>query len=309
MDPEVSVIVSTRNRPEQVVACVEAILSNTGVDFEIVVVDQSDTTASRDAAAGVRTDSRLRWVETHTRGLSISRNVGVGLVRAPVVAFTDDDCRVPADWLTSIAAAFTGDSDLALLFGAVLLRPEDRVEGYGAEFAPTEYRAFRHALPDMRFPWGIGANMAISKRALDRLGAFDPLLGAGAPFFAAEEIDMTIRALSAGLKVAQTPHISVLHLGVRRGDEASRLMRGYGFGLGATFSKHVRLRTPGAARALSQWIALHGERSIRNALRGDRHPGFGLVASVLLGACRSITVPIDARQAIFDGRSRKKGAA
>jgi hypothetical protein len=181
----------------------------------------------------------------------------------------------------------------------VLLRPEDRAEGYAAEFEPSELRVLRDGLPDMRLPWGVGANMAIRRTALDSIGRFDTMLGAGAPFFAGEEIDITIRALTTGRKVVHTPEISVLHLGIRKGDDAARLMRGYGIGLGATFSKHVRLRTPGSGRALAQWLALHGERSIRNALRGQKNPGFGLVASVIWGACRAAIAPLDVSGATY----------
>lgn len=299
MQPEVTIIVSTRNRPEHVTACLDSILANTGVDFEVVVVDQSDKPDSHVAAERACNDPRLRWIETNTRGLSTSRNIGLAAVRAPTVAFTDDDCRVPTDWAASIASMFAADPDLTMLFGAVLLRPEDRAEGYAAEFEPAELREMRYTLPSMRTQWGVGANMAVRRSAFNLIGTFDPLLGAGARFFSAEEIDMTIRVLTAGMKVVHTPDISVLHLGIRRGEEASHLMRGYGIGLGATFSKHIRLRTPGSARALAQWLYLHGQRSVRNALRGDPHPGFGLVASVVKGACSSLRFPLDTLRSTY----------
>jgi len=303
MNPALSVIVATRNRPEHVAPCVASILANTGVEFELLVVDQSDGDAGREAVEKLGPDARLRWIQTSTRGLSVSRNIGIAQARAPIIAFTDDDCRVPADWAKNVVTMFRDDPELSLLFGAVVLRPEDFGQGFAAAFLPPGVRELRDRIPDMRAPWGIGANMSIRRNAFDMIGTFDPLLGAGGAFHAGEEIDLTIRAITAGLKVVEVPHFSVLHLGLRRGKDASRLMRGYGVGLGAAFSKHVRLRTPGAARALAQWLAIHGWRSMRRALRGHRTPGFGLLAAVLWGALRSLTSRLEDEAPIFAATS------
>jgi glycosyltransferase involved in cell wall biosynthesis len=161
MNPAISVVVATRNRPEHIASCIASILASTEIEFELLVVDQSDTNAGREAVAKLGPDSRLRWIHTDTRGLSASRNIGIAMARSPIIAFTDDDCRVPSDWLKSILTMFLNDPDLSLLFGAVVLRPEDRSQGFAAAFAPAGLRESQHKLPDMRSPWGIGANMAI----------------------------------------------------------------------------------------------------------------------------------------------------
>jgi glycosyltransferase involved in cell wall biosynthesis len=296
----ISVIVATRNRSNQIAECVRSILANQDADFELLVVDQSDAPAREPAMAAIGNDSRLRWVATDTRGLSASRNIGISTTSAPLIAFTDDDCRVPSDWVSRLRAAFAADAELSLLFGGVVLRSEDRVRGYAAQFEPKETREFQRALPDGRSPWGIGANMSIRRAVFDHIGMFDPLLGTGAPFSAAEEIDFTIRALIGGFKVLHTPSVAVVHLGVREGAAASHLMRGYGVGLGAALAKHIRLGTPGAARLLAKWLAFNGRRSIRNAIQGHRHPGFGLVAAVLWGACRSFGTGIDKTRRVFE---------
>jgi glycosyltransferase involved in cell wall biosynthesis len=299
MTPCVSVIVCTINRPDQIAQCVQSILRNPDRDFELVVIDQSATSVRQQAMQEVGSDRRLRWLSSEVRGLSRSRNIGLAETRAPVIAFTDDDCRVPEDWVAGIRAAFAADPDLAMQFGAVVLRPEDRLKGYAAEFEPTATLEFRGALPDAGQAWGVGANMSMRRMIFEQLDTFDLALGAGSLFVAGEEIDLTLRAVSGGLKVRQTADSSVIHLGIREGAAAARLMRGYGVGLGATLAKHIRLRTPGAFGLLAGWLALHGRRSVRNALRGHRNPGFGLVASVLLGVVRSYRLGIDRRRGLY----------
>ena len=306
-DLAVSVVVPTRNRPQHIAQCVASILSNREIPFELLVIDQSDTSASRDVADRAGLDARLRWIRTESRGLSVSRNTGVAMARAPIVVFTDDDCRVPSDWMKSIVQLFGSDPELSLLFGAVTVRPEDQAQGFAASFMPKRVRELRGSIPHMRSPWGIGANMAIRRSALEAIGAFDPGLGAGTALFAGEETDLTIRALAAGLKVVETPDIAVLHLGVRSGNDASRLMRGYGVGFGAAFFKHVRLRTPGALRGLTQWFVVHGWRSMVNALRGHPTPGFGLLAGVFWGVCRSSMLSLDKSSQSSDANHNGRG--
>ena len=299
MTPKISVIVCTRNRPDDVVACAKTILANQYPAFELVIVDQSNPTDRQRAEAKVGLDERLRWIATATRGLSVSRNLAVAAARATILAFTDDDCRVSETWVSDTAAEFDADPELGLLFGKVVLTPEDRARGYAAEFEPERRKELCGALPEPHLAWGVGANMAIRRSVFDRLGVFDTALGAGAPFFAGEELDITLRALTAGFKMVHTPATSVIHLGVREGADAGRLLRGYGIGLGATLGKHVRLGTDGAARLLAGWLALHGRRVVGNALRGDRHPGFGLVAAVLLGVGRSYRRRLDRGRSLY----------
>lgn len=301
--PSLSVLVSTRNRPDQILECVQSVLTNDDASFELIVVDQSDGDDSRAALGALIDAGQVRYFSTPTRGLSRSRNVGLSHARGELLVFTDDDCRVPRDWVSGMRALFEADPALGMAFGAVGLRPEDRAIGYAAEFAPEAVHVLQHSLPDMRRPLGVGANMAMRRSLIDRVGDFDPLLGAGAPLVAAEEIDLTFRALAAGLKVMHTPQVEVIHLGIRRGAELQRLIRGYGFGLGAMFAKHVRLGTPGATAALADWLMLHGRRSLNNALKGDRRPGFGLVASVLAGVAASARYGLERDSGHYVARS------
>lgn len=304
MTPRISVLVSTRNRPEQVVNCVRSILANEDADFELIVVDQSHASQIEQARHAAGADQRLRWVPTATQGLSVSRNVGLSFASAPIIVFTDDDCEVAPNWLASIRKEFEADESLDMIFGAVVLRPEDRASGYAAEFEPIARTEYVGQPPDISEPWGVGANMAFRRKVFELVGHFDELLGAGSGFYAGEETDLTIRAFSRGLKAVFTPDAKVLHLGIRTGAEAAQLLRGYGIGLGAALAKHRRLRTPRAAGLLTLALRHHGFRSVRNLLKGDRHPGFGLAAAILLGAVRSRRFEIDRERGVFSTREK-----
>jgi hypothetical protein len=185
------------------------------------------------------------------------------------------------------------------VFGRVTV-PSD-VDGsrrYAASFEP-ETREYENAFPGADVPWGIGANMAFRRLVFERVGMFDPLLGAGAKFPAAEEFDLTIRALAAGMKVVNAAEVSVLHLGVRERNVASALVRGYGLAIGATLAKHFRLGTREGGRLLASWVARHGSAAIRNAVLGRRPTNLGFVGGLLLGVVRSYGHSVDVGRSVY----------
>ena len=114
-----SVVVPTRNRPDHAGPCVASILANPG-SFELVLIDQSDTDATELAMQPYLRDPRFRIVRTTTtRGASNARNLGVSETSRPLIAFTDDDCRVASDWLQQIAKIFAADTATDILYGRV----------------------------------------------------------------------------------------------------------------------------------------------------------------------------------------------
>jgi hypothetical protein len=141
--------------------------------------------------------------------------------------------------------------------------------------------------------------MAARRSTFDAIGSFDPLLGPGAKFSGAEEYDLAIRAIAAGLKVLAVGEASVLHLGVRDGAVAVALLRRYGMAIGAALGKHVRLGTKDSARLLTSWVTTHGKIAAVNALLGRRPTNIGFVGSLLFGVVRSCRQPIDKSLQVF----------
>jgi glycosyltransferase involved in cell wall biosynthesis len=171
--PRISVVVPTRNRPEHAAACARSILRGDGFE-ELIFVDQSDEDAT-DKALSAISDARLRHVRSGLRGVTNGRNVGIDLSRGTVVAFTDDDCRVPPDWAHRIASVFSSDPGAAVVCGRVRVPDEIQERGFAVAFEP-QVREWCHQFPPPESDWGITANMAIRREVLEEVGYFDPVL-------------------------------------------------------------------------------------------------------------------------------------
>jgi glycosyltransferase involved in cell wall biosynthesis len=135
--PRIAVIVPTRNRPDHTEPCVRSILANPERDVEFVLVDQSDDDASESAVVAHRCDPRFRYVRSATRGASNARNVGIQASTAPIVAFTDDDCRVAVNWMARVGEIFEPDPAADVIFGRVSIPAELRLRGAERTSSPT----------------------------------------------------------------------------------------------------------------------------------------------------------------------------
>lgn len=310
--PPITVVISTRDRGEMIAGTVASILGNDHPDFEVRVIDQSDGAATSTALQRFLDDPRLVYVRSASRGLSAGRNLGIRGARNELVAITDDDCRVPADWLRRLAGAFDVDRRIGVVFGNVDPGPHDAGRGF--------IMSFRHEAPflarsilDKRRLECLAACMGVRKSVWRALDGFDEFLGAGAPFPSAEEMDLAIRALAAGFYVYGSPAFSVLHLGFRTWEQGRALIPGYLLGIGAVFGKHLK-RRPGPMLLLllhlgGRWSFGHpGVDFGRTPPRWPRLRAF--VRGLVSGACH----PVDPATGLFalpggGRRSTGSGAA
>ena len=214
----ISVCIATV-RPQTLEHAVASIRRQTWTAWELVVVGQGNEARLRRATerAAAR-DERIRYVHLADRGLSRARNAAIRCSRGAVVAMTDDDCEAREDWLVTVAGAFAADPALGVVGGALRAGPPQwrdlstclSVEPGEALYEPATMRG-----PPPGFEW-YGGNVAIRRDVLDRIGPFDPLLGAGARFRSSEDMDYRMRLEAAGIPMLTTPRSVVCHTHGRR---------------------------------------------------------------------------------------------
>jgi GT2 family glycosyltransferase len=287
----VSVVVPTRNRAQHAAECAASVLAIQGF-VDLIFVDQSDDHATEEALSKI-VDPRLRYVRTETRGVTRGRNLGMSMSTSDIIAFTDDDCRVPTDWIERIVAVFDADPEVAVVCGRVMVPPEIQHLGYAEGFEPHE-REWQHRYPPLGRDWGITANFSLKRSVLERIGAFDPMLGAGAPLRSGGEPDFLFRVLRAGLKVVNASEVVVDHYGIRKpGDEFKKLIMGYSAGTAAALFKHVRLGDVQGTTVFLRFLGSTLARVSGNVIFRRRPTGANYLLAFVSGAIASYRFRID----------------
>jgi GT2 family glycosyltransferase len=224
--PFCSVIVPTRDRPEQLAFCVEAL---EGLDyprdrFEVIVVDDIDAD-----------------------GPASARNRGALRARGDLLAFTDDDCVPARDWLRRLAARADADPGCALggqTLNAVPANPYSEASERVVGFAYAYYNAD----PDhARF--FAANNLAVPAEEFHQVGGFDE------SFATAEDREFCDRWLRLGRRLVYVPEALVRH--GRPLDLPAFLRRHFGYGRGA-FRFHWA-RSPHVAASVRRELGFYGE--------------------------------------------------
>ena len=169
--------------------------------FEIVVCHDSRGTEtdsllrSHPLAAGGTLRSRALPPGRNPPGRQ--RNAGWRAARAPLIAFTDDDCRPPADWLERALAAALANPG-AIVQGATRPDPDELSLLHAAAHSRTQ-------LIDPPAPWAQTCNIVYPRDVLERTGGFDEELEGG------EDADLAWRARAGGVELVSAPEVLTYH--------------------------------------------------------------------------------------------------
>ena len=170
MVPNVSVIIPTRDRIDQVRRALASVRRQRGVELEVVLVDDGSEQSAAAALAALTADDVRVVRNPRSRGPAGARNVGIDAARGRWVAFLDDDdfwapdklrCqldaleRAGARWAWSGAAYVGGDGEFIW-----------------AEVAPTPEIARRQIPSGTVIPAG-ASNVIADRSLLLDLGGFD----------------------------------------------------------------------------------------------------------------------------------------
>ena len=196
---QVAVVVATYGRAALLPRLLAALAAQVDAPpYEVVVVDDAsrdDTTAVLQRLAG-SLDVPVRVLRLpHNRGPATARNTGWRATRAPLVAFTDDDCVPCPTWLGRLAAGLRS-ADIAQ--GRTL--PDPQQEASCGPFS----RTLRIEQEDGLYQT---CNIAYRRCVLEHQGGFDENFRHPA----GEDTELAWRAVGSGARTAFVPDAVVLH--------------------------------------------------------------------------------------------------
>ena len=183
--PDISVVLPTYNREADLLRALNSVLAQRapGCSLEIIVVDNNSSDGTRAAIERVIAGgaSHVRYVFEPRQGVSYARNSGIAAVRAPIVAFLDDDICVAEDWIAHIWRAFEERPDLECIGGKVLPAwtappPAWLTRDHWAPLALLDFGDAPVRLTASNRLCLLTANLACRRSLLDRIGVFRPEL-------------------------------------------------------------------------------------------------------------------------------------
>ena len=114
--PRLSIIVPVYQAKEYLEKCINSILEQSFVDFELILVDDG----SKDASGTIcdeyaKRDKRIRVIHKENGGLSDARNTGIKLANSDYLMFVDSDDYIEKNMLECLYKnIIEKDSDIAV---------------------------------------------------------------------------------------------------------------------------------------------------------------------------------------------------
>jgi GT2 family glycosyltransferase len=170
--PTATIVVPTRDRPGYLDVTLGSIAPQAqAAGAEVVVVDDGSGDGARVAEIAARHGARCQRLP-EPRGLNAARNAGAAAGGGELVVLVDDDVEAPPGWLEALLAGAAAAPGHEVLGGPIRARLEGtHLRMCGREGPPITALDLGPDDRDAEVAWG--ANMAIRRSALERLGPFE----------------------------------------------------------------------------------------------------------------------------------------
>jgi glycosyltransferase involved in cell wall biosynthesis len=206
-----SITIPTYNRINRLRRCLAAATSQDYQDYEVIVVDDGSTDGTGDMIKQEFPKANYIRQEPN-RGPAAARNAGIRAATGEIIAFTDDDCLPPLDWLTRLADGYMNYPTITGVGGFIEapqhLLQSNLIAQYERSIGRDRYGARdAEVLGGYNCPAGGTNNMSYRRKALLDIQGFDETF----PYPAAEDADLKWRLCQQGAQLLYTP-VKVNHL-------------------------------------------------------------------------------------------------
>jgi cellulose synthase/poly-beta-1,6-N-acetylglucosamine synthase-like glycosyltransferase len=232
-NPQVSLIIVSRDRPDDLKRVLASLRFQTYDNFEVVVVSNENPEVER-----------VRYVAFDRANISAARNIGVDSAAGDIIAFCDDDAIPEPQWLSRLVPAF-GDAGVGIVGGFVRGRNGIsfqwkglETDKFGQDYPIEIDGALTRGIANDRMLKVQGTNCAFRKSALIEIGGFDE----GFAFYL-DETDVSWRLAQEGWKTTIISLAEVQHgfapSDIRGANRAPRSLHQIGMSMHLFLQKHA----------------------------------------------------------------------
>jgi glycosyltransferase involved in cell wall biosynthesis len=196
----VSLVIPAHNEEKYIEDCLEHVLRNSADFFEIIVIDNASTDGTRSVVEKVSQKlastagtgaGKIRIVHEPKKGLVMARQRGFAEAKGDIIAYVDADTRMPEGWLDAVVHEFSANPNLACLSGPYIYHDIPRWQQSLIKL--MYWRILAMPVYYLVGYMATGANFAIRKSVLEKMGGFDTTIA-----FYGEDTNIARRAAQHG---------------------------------------------------------------------------------------------------------------
>jgi glycosyltransferase involved in cell wall biosynthesis len=229
-----SLLVATYGRAEILYSLFDSLVKQSYKDFEVIIVDQNSDNEVLNIVNKYKNSIEINYIKSKRKGLSLSRNIGLGVAQGEIVSFPDDDCIYPEELLLYVNEIFNNNEDLHFCSG--IAKEIETGEPLSMKWAKQEQKIKYSNV----FNTVISISVFVKKQVVQ---PFDERFGVGAYYGSGEESDFVISLLKKQAKGMYYPDkINPLHPStatIKTTPQIRKKNISYAIGLGALFRKHL----------------------------------------------------------------------
>lgn len=199
---KISVAIITRKRAEDLKECLESLSGQIKKPYEVVVVDNGPTQATKKVVEGFKKKLPIKYVVESKIGVSYARNKAIKAAKGEIIAFCDDDCVLDEKWIRQIELAFKRRPKNYFFVGKSLNYYPGNI------FAQASFFFYKKWWQETDVPFDTKNGAFKKKPVLKYKIQFD---SGFAPFGCGEDVDFGEKLIEKGMRVLYEPKMVVYH--------------------------------------------------------------------------------------------------
>lgn len=202
----ITVAIITRNRADLLDQCLTALEKQTVKPDNIIIVDNASSDNTRQVVDKFSKSFKIQYYFESKIGIPISRNLAIKNCKNSILAFTDDDCVPPPDWVNQHIKAHKKFPRVSAVQGYTL--PKDRSHIFAILYE-MNYSFWLHVNVDENGYIKVGDtnNFSVKIAIIRKTGLyFDESISRGS------DVDFAKQLINEGKKIIFQPHVLNEHV-------------------------------------------------------------------------------------------------
>lgn len=212
---KLSIIIVNYKTPKLTFRCVESIINNVKIDYEVIIVDNNSNDNSEELITAAF--SEVIWINNlRNDGFGRANNIGINQSQGEFVLLLNSDMIIPEGTIEACLAEIEKDNSIGALGCKLLNEDESLQKSVYYHIADFKGILELNLVYDYFFSKNVeqpgpikaimGAFMIIPNKVLNEVGLFDPDF-----FMYAEEMELCHRIAKAGYSINYFDHVIAIH--------------------------------------------------------------------------------------------------